>query len=209
QEKYIGTLPSENLQKLLADGAREGFGYSRVLEGDPVYTAFSHAKDTGWLVTIAIPLHIVEAGPQRSIAVYGGGLLFSLAFALWSAMRIARSINRPIDGLAKATRALNRDEPLDVPATDIREIVELRNALVTSAADARQARHHAEAASRAKDEFLAMLGHELRNPLAPIVTALRLMEMRSGNAPDRQRGTIERQVGHLPSREHDLLHVPR
>ncbi len=34
------------------------------------------------------------------------------------------------------------------------------------------ARAEAEAASRAKDEFLAMLGHELRNPLAPIVTAL-------------------------------------
>ena len=36
----------------------------------------------------------------------------------------------------------------------------------------------AEAANRAKDEFLAMLGHELRNPLAPILTALQLMQLR-------------------------------
>src|SRR5690606_29931171 len=46
-EKYIGTLPSETLQALIADGAREGVGYSHVLEGDAAYTAFSHAKDTG------------------------------------------------------------------------------------------------------------------------------------------------------------------
>ena len=38
-----------------------------------------------------------------------------------------------------------------------------------------KARREAEAANRAKDEFLAMLGHELRNPLAPILTALQLM----------------------------------
>src|SRR5262249_35712114 len=35
-----------------------------------------------------------------------------------------------------------------------------------------------EASSRAKDEFLAMLGHELRNPLAPILTAVQLMRLR-------------------------------
>src|SRR5690606_38321470 len=43
-----------------------------------------------------------------------------------------------------------------------------------------EARREAEAASRAKDEFLALLGHELRNPLAPIVTALSLMKLRRG-----------------------------
>jgi PAS domain S-box-containing protein len=42
----------------------------------------------------------------------------------------------------------------------------------------RELRGAAEAASRAKDEFLAMLGHELRNPLSPILTALQLMRLR-------------------------------
>ena len=41
-----------------------------------------------------------------------------------------------------------------------------------------QLREAAEAANRAKDEFLAMLGHELRNPLSPILTALQLMKLR-------------------------------
>ena len=38
-------------------------------------------------------------------------------------------------------------------------------------------REAAESANRAKDEFLAMLGHELRNPLSPILTALQLMKL--------------------------------
>src|SRR5205814_8816559 len=55
------------------------------------------------------------------------------------------------------------------------------------------ARAEAEDASRAKDEFLAMLGHELRNPLAPILTALQLMHLRSDQTFHRERALIERQ----------------
>ena len=46
-----------------------------------------------------------------------------------------------------------------------------------------KARRDAELANRAKDEFLAMLGHELRNPLAPILTALQLMNLRGVTGP--------------------------
>ncbi len=77
---------------------------------------------------------------------------------------------------------------------------------VTSLANARQA---AEDASRAKDEFLAMLGHELRNPLAPILTALQLLRLRGIEAVDRERTIIERQVRHLVGLVDDLLDVSR
>jgi signal transduction histidine kinase len=66
-----------------------------------------------------------------------------------------------------------------------------------------------ELASRAKDEFLAMLGHELRNPLAPIVTALNLLKLRSGNRLTRESEIIERQVGHLIRLVDDLLDISR
>jgi signal transduction histidine kinase len=66
-----------------------------------------------------------------------------------------------------------------------------------------------EAANRAKDEFLAMLGHELRNPLAPIVTALQLMKLRSDGKPSRERDVIERQVQHLVRLVDDLLDVSK
>ena len=67
----------------------------------------------------------------------------------------------------------------------------------------------AEAASQAKDEFLAMLGHELRNPLAPILTALHLMALRGGEALHSERTIIERQVRHLTRLVDDLLDVSR
>lgn len=64
-------------------------------------------------------------------------------------------------------------------------------------------------ASRAKDEFLAMLGHELRNPLSPIVTALQLMRMRGETGTAREQGIIQRQVEHLVRLVDDLLDISR
>ena len=64
-------------------------------------------------------------------------------------------------------------------------------------------------ASRAKDEFLAMLGHELRNPLSPILTALELMRLRGIRDGAEERAIIERQLGHVVSLVDDLLDVAR
>jgi PAS domain S-box-containing protein len=64
---------------------------------------------------------------------------------------------------------------------------------------------------RRKDEFLAMLAHELRNPLAPIRNALHLLQLQSDDPPavDRCRAVMERQVGHLSRLVDDLLDVSR
>lgn len=71
------------------------------------------------------------------------------------------------------------------------------------------ARIAAEQANRAKDEFLAMLGHELRNPLSPIVTALQLMKLRGNQATSKEQQIIERQVKHMMRLVDDLLDVSR
>jgi PAS domain S-box-containing protein len=68
-------------------------------------------------------------------------------------------------------------------------------------------RVEADAANRTKDAFLAMLGHELRNPLAPILTALQLTRLRGGVT--REFAIIERQVGLLVRLVDDLLDVSR
>ncbi|NVB85386.1 MAG: response regulator [Kofleriaceae bacterium] len=70
-------------------------------------------------------------------------------------------------------------------------------------------RERAEHASRAKDEFLAMLGHELRNPLAPILTAIELMRLRGEKTLDRERTVIERQVRYMIRLVDDLLDISR
>ena len=67
----------------------------------------------------------------------------------------------------------------------------------------------AQLADRRKDEFLAMLGHELRNPLAPISTALELMELKANGAMQRERDVIRRQVTHMTRLVDDLLDVSR
>jgi two-component system CheB/CheR fusion protein len=64
---------------------------------------------------------------------------------------------------------------------------------------------------RRKDEFLAMLGHELRNPLAPIMNAMEMLRLRSGNPEDveRARLVVERQIRNMARLVDDLLDVSR
>jgi signal transduction histidine kinase/DNA-binding response OmpR family regulator len=77
--------------------------------------------------------------------------------------------------------------------------------------DAREARDEAEAASRAKDEFLAMLSHELRNPLNVIAGGIAILD--AAGKPDersaRTRQLVARQVQHLTHLMDDLLDIAR
>ncbi len=74
--------------------------------------------------------------------------------------------------------------------------------------DSKRLAEEALAASRAKDEFLAVLGHELRNPLAPIMTGVELLKLR-GVTMTKELLTIERQVRHLARLVDDLLDISR
>jgi len=98
---------------------------------------------------------------------------------------------------------------------DRQRSAEARARLLESEADARQ---WAEAlsedlrrAGQAKDEFLAVLGHELRNPLAPLRNALEVLRLRGLADPQtaRMHAIMERQVKHLARLVDDLLDVSR
>ena len=107
-----------------------------------------------------------------------------------------RDASGEIVGASKVARDISARKSLEARNSELREREQL-------------ARHAAEAANRAKDEFLAMLGHELRNPLSPILTALQLMKLRGGGELERERTVIERQVSHLTRLVDDLLDVSR
>ncbi len=82
--------------------------------------------------------------------------------------------------------------------------------VVVSDIDARrQAEENLADLNRRKDEFLAMLSHELRNPLAPILNAVQLLQLQKDeNAVQRKaRAIIERQVRQLTHLVNDLLDI--
>jgi signal transduction histidine kinase len=117
----------------------------------------------------------------------------SVLVELYCQRRELRQVNR---SLAEAnSRLALANSTLQVEKT--RELEQLNSTL-------REANRH-------KDEFLAMLAHELRNPLAPIYNAVQLM--RSPQLPPAQlvwaREVIERQIGHLTKLVDDLLDVSR
>ncbi len=79
---------------------------------------------------------------------------------------------------------------------------------VRARARAEEAVRDLQDADRRKDEFLAVLGHELRNPLAPVITALEVAR-RDHSAAERQLAVIERQARHMVRIVDDLLDVSR
>jgi signal transduction histidine kinase/CheY-like chemotaxis protein len=86
--------------------------------------------------------------------------------------------------------------------------------LVSAALSARRARrrqYEMRAVDRRKDEFLAILGHELRNPLAPIRTAVDVLNSMADSSPKVREIAlvVERQVKHLTRLVDDLLDVAR
>jgi PAS domain S-box-containing protein len=87
---------------------------------------------------------------------------------------------------------------------DITEQKAVRDAL-------RESEERLREANRRKDEFLAMLGHELRNPLAPIRNAAHVLRLLSPADPNlrKARDIIERQVEHMTRLVDDLLDVSR
>lgn len=165
-----------------------------------------------WTVTVTQPAAVALAG----LGGYGATIAASLALAAAIASLLAGRIAGRFRQLQRETAALGAGKPVVPVRSRIREIAVMGVSL-DAAADqhAVHARERAELlasleqASRAKDDFLAVLGHELRNPLSPITAALDLMDMRDEPANRRERVILRRQVQHLKRLVDDLLDVSR
>jgi PAS domain S-box-containing protein len=94
-------------------------------------------------------------------------------------------------------------------AVDVTELVNARDRQEMARQERERLLAELRSAATAKDEFLAMLGHELRNPLAPIVTALEIMKRRGDIKTSKEQDVILRQVQHLIRLVDDLLDVSR
>jgi len=226
----VGGPPSASLARLLDTGGRESVGPATTMEGEDVTTAYTSLSRYGWTVVVATPSAVLRSARIQSFAVYGAGIAASLAACIALASLLAARIVRSTRQLQAAAAALPAGGVVAVPDSHIREIRTMGEALAAAARqhtaneqeracllaslqDALDRREHALAeareAGRAKDEFLAVLGHELRNPLSPIVASLDLMDLRDADAHRREREVLRRQVNHLRRLVDDLLDVSR
>ena len=222
--------PSPSLRALLDRGSDEGVGRTHTLEGQWVHTGFHRVSRLGWTVAVGIPAAEAHRAVLASTALAGAGLLVSIALSAWLAWVLSRRVSRPIEQLKRAAAALGRGGPLPPQHLYFEELDEVAMALVRASrereaagrerltaeaererllAQATAALRQAEEAARTKDEFLAVLGHELRNPLAPISSALQLMALKGDESTRTERRIVERQLGHMTRLVEDLMDVSR
>ena len=116
----------------------------------------------------------------------------------------AESYSTNVDGEQRLRLVAELQQKAAVLESEIAARIELEEQLQTKIDELAEV-------DRRKDEFLAMLGHELRNPLSPVTTALHLMRLHGNDASRtaRAREIIERQVEHMTRLVDDLLDVSR
>ncbi|QJR11332.1 Sensor histidine kinase RcsC [Usitatibacter rugosus] len=224
-ERWMGKRASNTFLGEIAKAPLEGKYRSTSLEGVPFQTAHRRAR-SGWIIGIGIPMSEIEAALHRPTIVMSGIALAALLLAVLAALYVGRRIALPVASLADSAQALARGAaPATLRSHGITEVEganrafaeasqllnERQDALNESLARERQARTGAEGANRAKDEFLAMLGHELRNPLHAITAAMAVIDRVPPASPHavRSREIVVRQAHHLTDLVDDLLDVAR
>ena len=217
-EKYIGQPASESLRTALAQKS-SGWFRGQTVEGIDVYSPFHRSEATGWTVALGLPTQAVDLAAWRSSWTLLLGMILSIALALFGASLINRRITQPITALASATESIGKGRETEIPTdAKVDEIRTLAHALRASseAAQERQALIEREKtalqeADRAKDRFLAMLSHELRNPLAAISAAAHVIRFAKAGSAESIKGqlVVERQTRHMAHLVGDLLDVSR
>jgi signal transduction histidine kinase/ActR/RegA family two-component response regulator len=202
------------------------------LEGMESYDAFTHPSIGPWFVAVAAPVDGIQAAARRAagLALLGLGiaLLCSTLVASIFARKLLKSIKRATvsaallgagetpthyhSGLVEVDQlhdSLGRAAAMLVAEKARREAAETeRQSLLASE---RAARSLAERQNKAKDDFLAMLGHELRNPLSAISASISLIRLAGSSSVQAERAlqVIARQSGHLGRIVEDLLDTAR
>lgn len=204
--------------------ASEGWYRGRTLEDADSWTAFVKSDLTDWSVGYAIPAELVAAGAVRARALMGAGIALSIGAAALIGFWLSRAISRPMSKLVDGAAQLGTSEPPAEVRSSIDEVAWLSRALADASRaitlrDAELRRSAAELEQQAaelrrsdvnKRRFLALLSHELRNPLAPLRNGLTLLGLRGDTkgVVDIQQ-MMERQVVHLTRLIDDLLDVSR
>ncbi|MDB5797921.1 MAG: hybrid sensor histidine kinase/response regulator [Paucimonas sp.] len=223
---------SPSLAALLSSGKPEGIGTARTLDDEEVLTAFARTPRYGWTVVVGAPTREIKSVLARSYGLHAVGLGLSLALCIGLALLISRRIVRAMESLQREARRLGSGQSVETVEAPIIEINQVGHELAlasqqqraageerellmaslnTALRSLREALLNAEKAGQAKDNFLAVLGHELRNPLAPIHSGAELLGTLYASDPRVKdiAAIIGRQASHMARIVDDLLDVSR
>lgn len=199
--------------------ASEGWYRGRTTEGYDSYVAHVTSDFTHWSIGLGIPADQVLAGARRTAWLMGAGIVASLALAAFLALWLGRRVALPVRRIADAAPGIASGVAVDTQGLDrIAEVRTVALALNDAAAAIRERQTLLEReksalqeADRAKDAFIAMMSHELRNPLAALTTAGRLLDALPPGDPRsiHARSVIQRQTGHMARLVEDLLDTSR
>ena len=181
------------------------------------------ARDRTGLVHVAVPLllggqrlgallagQVFDQYPDQAVLGHLAGKLGLSPKQVWQKARLEQPVKRATLAVygdlltTLGSSFLQTRYHALVEANRVAELTRLRDLLQRQAQELTEADRH-------KDEFLATLAHELRNPLAPLRNGLQIMRLARGNAESVEQARImmERQLGQMVRLIDDLLDVSR
>lgn len=223
-DEAVGSPPDP----LVADAiraSRQGEFKALSREGIEVYVVLAKSPLSGWSVGVGVPVAEIESVARRAAVMGTLGLLLAISAGALASFIIGRRLVGSMRQARESARLLGKGQTpprLHSPVSEIDELHQTHHEAGRILKDANEARdlHFAEmqraqsvaqAQNKAKDEFLAMLGHELRNPLAALSSGISLLKSQDVPETNRQRvqDIIERQTQHLCTIVDELLDSQR
>lgn len=198
-----GELPPAAALSLAFDGPQQP-GHGGLAGSAGMTVAYSRVADFGWGVLIQRPLDTVNAALARSVLLLLLTGLLLVLFGVAFAVSVARSLVRPMERLSALASNGADEGSTPIPPSGVREIDAVAGRLQDAVRELRLE-------DQRRNDFIATLAHEMRNPLAPVMNALVMLRRSHGLAPDGERLTdmAQRQLAQLKRLVNDLLEVAR
>lgn len=193
-DKFFGQSATPSYLEIIRQ-APSGFSRARTLEGKYALSAW-YRLDNGWTVGVGAHSDVYDAMLTRSMLRTAGLGLGMLAASLLIALWVARRMGRSIEAAADNARRLADEHPVPRGRADIAQIDKLLQAHYEAGQRLQALRQQHTAALNdlndelhRRDDFLSMMAHELRNPLAPIFTAVAILK-RSPGLSEKEQGVV-------------------
>lgn len=219
---HVATRPQDELHQSIRSG--QAMVRTDGRDGEDMVRALARSSLSGWTASVAVPAAELDATAAHAVSLIAATLLCAVCLACLGAFLFSRRLLAATEYLGAATEGMAEGwlpPAADLRITELNKLQAVMQAVSTRLirtdasrrrhlAEVQAARGAAEAQNRAKDEFLAMLGHELRNPLGAISSAIALIQMGiKGEQAERAHQIIARQSRHLAHLVDDLLDANR